>query len=207
MNASGNIWCIPRSMLPAHWLLHPMTCYPLTVSELRAGLPFSRLDCLPRSDLETDPSYKQIIPYLLIQEGAQGRFSCYRRRGTEARLHDLWSVGIGGHIDAADENGEMDTLSLLHSGIRREIQEELGCALENPRLLGIINEEMTTVGTVHVGIVFYMAIEKPELLVPGKELDMFGWKTLRELERIQMERWSILALRLYDWWNSNFAEK
>lgn len=68
-----------------------------------------------------------------------------------------WSVGIGGHNDAVDESGQRVTLSLLHSGIRREIQEELGCALENPRLLGIINEEITTVGTVHVGIVLLMA--------------------------------------------------
>uniref|UniRef100_A0A7C4RUI3 Phosphoesterase n=1 Tax=Desulfatirhabdium butyrativorans TaxID=340467 RepID=A0A7C4RUI3_9BACT len=184
-----------------------MIFYPLTVSELRACLPFSCLHCLPRSDLETNPSYKQIIPYLLIHEGASGRFACYRRSGTEVRLHDMWSVGIGGHIDAADDRGQMDTLSLLHSGIRREIQEELGCALENPRLLGIINEEITAVGTVHVGIVFLMASKKPESLVPGKELDMFGWKTLRELERLQMERWSELALRLYEWWIATFPEK
>jgi predicted NUDIX family phosphoesterase len=193
MTASGNIWCIPRSVLPNHWL-HARTCRSLTVSELEAGCPFSSLRCLPRADLETDPAYKQIIPYLLVHESASGRYACYRRNGTEVRLHDLWSVGIGGHIDAADGNGVQNTMSLLHCGIRREIQEELGFALENPQLLGIINEEITTVGRVHVGIVFLMDIEKPESLVPGKELHRFGWKTRRELDDLHMEHWSELAL-------------
>lgn len=197
MSSPGNIWCIPRSMLPVHWL-YERTCCPLTVSELETGCPFSSLRCLPRCNLETNPAYKQIIPYLLIHEITSGRFACYRRSGTEARLYDLWSVGIGGHIDAADGNGVMDTMSLLHSGIRREIREELGCVPENPQLLGIINEEITAVGKVHIGIVFIMNIEKMKSFSPGKEMGMFGWKTRQELKNLRMEHWSGLALHLQD---------
>ena len=56
----------------------------------------------PRSAVETDPAFKQLIPYVVLRCG--GDLFHYRRgsAGTEKRLAALRSVGIGGHIGEAD---------------------------------------------------------------------------------------------------------
>src|SRR5436305_13220039 len=63
----------------------------------------SRLVYLNRSDAEHDKRYKQLIPYVLLI--CDGRILRYRRGrgGQEARLHGLYSVGIGGHISDTDD--------------------------------------------------------------------------------------------------------
>jgi len=68
-----------------------------------------RLSFQPRSQMETDPSFKQLIPYVLLEWNDNGviKLFTYTRGGGggESRLHALRSVGIGGHIsreDAAD---------------------------------------------------------------------------------------------------------
>src|SRR6056297_968979 len=57
----------------------------------------------PRSDVEQDPSWLQLIPYCLLIDDAS-RVFCYRRHkdGGESRLHEKCSVGIGGHINPQD---------------------------------------------------------------------------------------------------------
>src|SRR6266498_2392374 len=59
---------------------------------------------LNRRDAEQDRRYKQLIPYVLIL--CNDRILRYRRGkgGQEARLHGLFSVGIGGHIADEDDN-------------------------------------------------------------------------------------------------------
>src|SRR4051794_24182824 len=59
----------------------------------------------PRSEMETDPSFKQIIPYVVFRSGED--IFCYTRGSSqgEARLHRLRSIGVGGHVDEADAEG------------------------------------------------------------------------------------------------------
>src|SRR5688500_10825301 len=59
----------------------------------------------PRREVETDPSFKQLIPYVVLRYG--GELFHYRRggSGTEKRLAALRSVGIGGHISEGDGSG------------------------------------------------------------------------------------------------------
>src|SRR6266508_968664 len=75
----------------------------------------------PRSEVETDPSFKQLIPYVVLRCG--GDLFHYRRgsAGTEKRLQALRSVGIGGHISEADAAGGDDP---YHTGMMRELTEE-----------------------------------------------------------------------------------
>src|ERR1700685_173360 len=73
----------------------------------------------PRDEVETDPSYKQLIPYCIFGCGS-GVFH-YRRGKTqgEARLRSLRSIGIGGHISSTDaETAEASYLA----GMQREIE-------------------------------------------------------------------------------------
>ena len=101
----------------------------------------------PRDEAEEDPTWKQVIPYLLLRDG--GRLFLMRRTsaGGDARLHERWSIGVGGHLGPADRSVE--------DGLRREFEEEL-VADWSPELqpLGLLNDDRTPVGQVHLGIVF-----------------------------------------------------
>lgn len=101
----------------------------------------------PRSLAETDPSLKQIIPYLVLRDGDRYFLMQRTRAGADARLHDRWSIGIGGHLDAGDGN--------LDAGLRREWHEELVADFDpDPAAVGVLNDDTTDVGAVHLGIVF-----------------------------------------------------
>ena len=101
----------------------------------------------PRDEAEEDPTWKQVIPYLLLRDG--GRLFLMRRTsaGGDARLHERWSIGVGGHLGPADRSVE--------EGLLREFEEEL-VADWRPELrpLGLLNDDRTPVGQVHLGIVF-----------------------------------------------------
>jgi predicted NUDIX family phosphoesterase len=67
--------------------------------------------------------------------------------GGDARLHDLWSLGIGGHLNPED-GGVLE-------GLRREFHEEMAADWDpEPSLLGLLNDDDVLVGQVHVGVVF-----------------------------------------------------
>jgi predicted NUDIX family phosphoesterase len=71
----------------------------------------------PRSAMEVDPSFKQVIPYLVLRDGDRWFLMRRTRGGADARLHDQWSIGVGGHLNP----GDRDVLG----GLRREWAEEL----------------------------------------------------------------------------------
>jgi predicted NUDIX family phosphoesterase len=100
----------------------------------------------PRAAMEVDPSFKQIIPYLVLRDG--GRYFLMRRTraGGDARLHDRWSIGVGGHVDPGDDG--------LAGGLRREWREELVADFE-PTFTpyALLNDDTTEVGAVHLGVV------------------------------------------------------
>jgi predicted NUDIX family phosphoesterase len=100
----------------------------------------------PRAAMEVDPSFKQIIPYLILRDG--GRYFLMRRTraGGDARLHDRWSIGVGGHVDPGDDG--------LAGGLRREWHEELVADFE-PTFTpyALLNDDSTEVGAVHLGVV------------------------------------------------------
>jgi predicted NUDIX family phosphoesterase len=101
----------------------------------------------PRSEAEQDPSWKQIIPYLLLRD--RGRIFLMRRTtaGADARLHERWSIGVGGHLGPEDDS--------IEAGLRREFREELVADwVPEVRLLGLLNDDSTPVGQVHLGVVF-----------------------------------------------------
>jgi predicted NUDIX family phosphoesterase len=100
----------------------------------------------PRAAMEDDPTWKQIIPYLILHD--RGRIFLMRRTraGGDARLHDRWSIGVGGHLNPGDHD--------LLGGLRREWHEELIADFEPdfaPQAM--LNDDTTPVGSVHLGIV------------------------------------------------------
>jgi predicted NUDIX family phosphoesterase len=110
-----------------------------------------------RERAERDPELKQVIPYTLVTrrgENGDTEVLLLRRlaRGGEARLHDKLSIGVGGHLNPVDADG--DRAALLDAGTRRELTEELAIdgALEWRRA-GLLNDDSNPVGAVHVGLV------------------------------------------------------
>jgi predicted NUDIX family phosphoesterase len=160
----------------------------------RAGFDF-----ISRPAAEKNPSYKQIIPYIILQTADLKMTAAYNRQGSEKRLHDLWSVGIGGHINPIDVKHQTASFEqILVTGMQRELSEELSLRpqTDDPVFTGIISEEITDVGTVHLGAVFRILTHCPEQYIPGDELFDFGWKKTGDLEKLNLELWSTLALEL-----------
>ena len=101
----------------------------------------------PRPAMEADPSYKQIIPYLVLRDGDRYFLMRRTRAGGDARLHDRWSIGVGGHLNPGD--GDLD------GGLLREWSEEVVADfVPEFRLIGLLNDDSTDVGQVHLGAVY-----------------------------------------------------
>jgi Predicted phosphoesterase (MutT family) len=101
----------------------------------------------PRSAMEVDPGHKQIIPYLVLRDGARFFLMRRTRAGADARLHDRYSIGVGGHLNPGDAG--------LVGGLRREWAEELSADfLPEFDLVALLNDDTTEVGSVHLGAVY-----------------------------------------------------
>ncbi len=100
-----------------------------------------------RAMMEIDPTYKQVIPYLVLRDGDAWFLMRRTAAGGDARLHGRYSIGVGGHLNPGDDG--------LLGGLRREWAEELVAAFV-PRfhLVGFLNDETTEVGAVHIGAIF-----------------------------------------------------
>ena len=154
----------------------------------------------PRASVEEDPSFKQLIPYCVLAwraENASPRYFAYTRGGgqSEARLRAKRSVGIGGHISSCD--GEYGDNTSYEAGMRREIDEEIAIGGGwRSRCVGLINDDSNAVGSVHLGIVHVLELERPEVASREKELVECGFDTLEQLlaDRERFETWSQIAL-------------
>ena len=62
---------------------------------------------MPRAEAEERPDYKQIIPYVILLQGDKVFVTRRLNKGGEARLHGRISIGIGGHINPVDEEGNL----------------------------------------------------------------------------------------------------
>lgn len=154
----------------------------------------------PRGDVEEDPSLKQLIPYCVLRHvDASGiaRYFAYTRGGKqgEARLHAKRSVGIGGHVSLCD-GADGDSAS-YEAGMRRELDEEV--AIDSPyrsRCIGLINDDSTPVGSVHLGIVHLLDLDRPEVAPRESGLVECGFESLASLlaSRDRFETWSQIAL-------------
>lgn len=154
------------------------------------------LEYRPRSEVEDDPSFKQIIPYVVFRSGDQ--VFCYTRGKSqgEARLHRLRSLGVGGHVSEDDAQGGR-TLDAYESALRRELEEEVAIRSAGQiRRVGLINDDSTPVGRVHLGIVHLFELDRPEVDPREDGLADAGFlpvETIRTL-RDEFETWSQIAI-------------
>jgi len=53
----------------------------------------------PRAEVENDPTFQQIIPYVVFRHGARYFLTHRLRASSEKRLRKQYSLGVGGHIN------------------------------------------------------------------------------------------------------------
>jgi predicted NUDIX family phosphoesterase len=198
MTKNETVLCIKRNLLPEPWV-QQKSIVPLGFDLFIENCSAAGFEFIHRSVAEEDSSYKQIIPYIVLQTRNLEKTAIYNRQGSEERLHDLWSIGIGGHINPVDREIQNDSFQqILIAGMERELNEELEQRPEGdrPSFIGVISEDITDVGKVHLGAVFRILTTTPENFLPGSELFQFAWEKTKNLEQLNLELWSELALRL-----------
>jgi predicted NUDIX family phosphoesterase len=145
---------------------------------------------LARALAEEDESFKQVIPYVVVRHRDQFLLIRRTRKQTEARLHDLYSLGIGGHINKDDVgNAETDLLTI---GMRRELNEEIKVEEASCQLVGVINDNSTPVARVHVGFVYVLTTASTQFTIMEPDKYTAEWKSAAELQKFypQMESWA-----------------
>ena len=156
----------------------------------------------PRNQVEKDPGFKQLIPYVIFRHtGGDGRPTVFQyTRGAgmgEGRLHRKRSVGIGGHISAIDAGGHA-VGNPYQEGMRRELEEEV--AIDTPytaQCVGLINDDETEVGSVHLGVVHLFDVARPTVRPREAEIIECGFRPIEAIlvDMSGFETWSQICMK------------
>lgn len=155
---------------------------------------FESYEVKRRGDMEEDSNYKQLIGYVLLKDITTGEVLVYKRLvgGGEARLHGKASVGIGGHMNEVEGKTIFEMLKI---NAARELNEEVGVseedALNNLHFIGLINDDKTEVGQVHIGVVYECKVDKQLVEVKEDDTLVIKWMTGEEAKAEEnYETWS-----------------
>ena len=165
----------------------------------------------PRSAMEKDPGFKQLIPYVIFRyteaDGSVLLFQYTRGKGQgESRLHRKRSVGIGGHLcsddceavdPAADSAMRASHGGTYVEGMRRELEEEVFIDTQyRDEQVGLINDDKTDVGAVHLGVVHIFDVDQPRVVPRESEIVDAGFQPIDQLRADfeSFESWSQICL-------------
>ncbi len=180
-----------------HQIGHFQGFCPDVEKYVRPLLNSDQISYQPRDLMEQDPSFKQLIPYVIFQhvdaDGGKHIFQYTRGKGQgESRLHAKLSIGIGGHISSEDVNDSKES-DPYFAGMQRELEEEvrIDTAYED-QCVGLINDDETEVGKVHLGVVHLFTVAEPRVKANEDEIVESGFRSVKELskELDRMETWS-----------------
>jgi len=154
---------------------------------------------IPRSKAEKNPSYKQLIPYVIMT--CDGKYLSYVRgkRAGETRLVAKRSIGIGGHINPRDDMPLFNDnfYEAYLTAVEREVAEEVSVETSHTdRVVALLNDESNEVGRVHLGIVHYWLLDTPKVNKREQMITQMAFMTPAELQQVRdtMETWSRLCL-------------
>jgi predicted NUDIX family phosphoesterase len=196
------ILVIPKSAIPIiDGRLHNLT------TKMLLHIINTKSFFMPRPEAEINEDYLQIIPYIIVKKDDQ--IFTYTRlgKGNETRLHNLMSVGIGGHIDKIDSYiANKYNSNIIEDSAYRELFEELDIELTSHFLPldttdVLIYDSSNAVGRVHLGIVYSVDVSNREVKVKevdkieGKFINLTDLKELYTKNNNLFETWSEIALR------------
>lgn len=194
--------CFKRDLLPG--TLEESSVF---YDESLWNLILNNLEIVPRSEAETDYTRKQLVVYVQVCSG--DLILSYRRtpRTEEQRLKELYSIGIGGHVNVVDHSQVSlfssvsgYNIDFIRDAAWREINEEINLSSRverDPELTCFINDDSNDVGRVHFGIVWRLELDEPEVTVKGtRGIGELAFHSLSHLlsRKDEFEGWSRLLI-------------
>ena len=196
MNAPDeNVLVIKRSLFDELGSFHGLNFEPQKY--LDALLSRGNNFFLPRAKAENDPTHKQIIPYAIIAHGDAVLHYVRGKKAGEQRLVAKGSIGIGGHMNDADESLFAWDENAYRAGVEREVNEEI--KIDSPfedRIVALLNDDTTEVGRVHLGIVHVFRLAEPKVEKREAMITNLAFLTKEELRarRDSLETWSQICV-------------
>jgi predicted NUDIX family phosphoesterase len=156
---------------------------------------------IPRPEAESNPIYKQIIPYALIVFQNTVLHYVRGKKAGEQRLIAKGSIGIGGHMNETDESLFAMDEHAYRAGVEREVNEEI--KMNTPfedQIVGLLNDDSTEVGRVHLGIVHIFKLKEPKVQKREAMITGLTFLTREELmsRRASLESWSQICVDSLD---------
>jgi len=156
---------------------------------------------IPRGEAESNPAYKQIIPYALIVFQNTVLHYVRGKKAGEQRLIAKGSIGIGGHMNEADESLFAMDEEAYRAGVEREVNEEI--KIDTPfedQIVALLNDDSSEVGRVHLGVVHIFKLKEPKVQKREAMITGLTFLTKEELlaRRETMETWSQICLNSLD---------
>lgn len=150
---------------------------------------------MPRSQAERDPSHKQIIPYVIMMYKDKILSYVRGRRAGESRLVGNRSIGIGGHINPADDMPlfHTDFYETYLAAVEREVAEEVSVETTyTDRIAALLNDDSNEVGSVHLGIVHCWNLDKPDVNKREQMITQMAFTSHEKLQQVRdtLETWS-----------------
>jgi predicted NUDIX family phosphoesterase len=143
----------------------------------------------PRAEVENDPGFQQIIPYVVFRHADRYFLTHRLRASSEKRLRKQYSLGVGGHINP----GDLEAGDPILDGLKREWQEEVVYhGSFDAKLLGLLNDDSSPVSKVHLGVVFLVDGDSPDIAIRETNKLEGELLTLDEMRirYLEMESWS-----------------
>jgi predicted NUDIX family phosphoesterase len=179
------VYVVPRAAVPGEAAWYGLRTDGL-VEFVRALERDGRYE--PRDEMEHDPSFKQVIPYLVLRDGPRYFLMQRTTAGADARLHGRYSIGVGGHLNPGDGG--------LLGGLEREWREELVADfVPTFRLVALLNDDTTEVGAVHLGAVYVAEAEGRPVAIRETDKLTGAFAEPDEVAAVtdRMETWSRLV--------------
>ena len=194
-----NILVIKRSLFDELGSFHGLNFEPqrYLASILSRGNNFF----LPRTQAESDPTHKQIIPYALLAFEDRILYYVRGKNAGEQRLVAKGSIGIGGHMNDSDESLFALDEAAYRAGVEREVNEEVKIATNfEDKIVALLNDDSTEVGRVHLGIVHVFKLAEPKVEKREAMITNLAFLGKEELvaRRESLETWSQLCLDSLD---------
>jgi len=196
MLSHERVLCFPRSLLKE--LGEFQEFLPDDGTLLERILSSGKARFIERSRAEEDPSFKQLIPYVVMTWKDKLLFYVRGKKTEEGRLRSLGSVGIGGHISVTDQTlFDRSIGEIFAAGLRREVAEEVDVQTEfAERVAGLINDDSNPVGKVHLGVLILWELAEPRVIKRERSITSLEFLTIEELRkrRNKLETWSQIVI-------------